>query len=118
MSPIDINGLLQQMRSLHTQMDAVRADTPVAGSDAIQGLPGTDPASGHFGQLLEQSIQDVNRAQQHAGQLQNAFERGDPDTGLAQVMVSMQKADLSFRTMVEVRNKLVDAYKDVMNMQV
>jgi flagellar hook-basal body complex protein FliE len=44
------------------------------------------------------------------------FERGDPGIDLAQVMIQGQKADLSFRAMTEVRNKMVDAYKEIMNM--
>lgn len=44
------------------------------------------------------------------------FETGESDAGLAEVMVSLQKASVSFQAMVQVRNKLTDAYKEVMNM--
>ena len=47
-----------------------------------------------------------------------AFERGDPSADLGRTMVAIQKADLSLRAMTEVRNKLVDAYKEIMNMPV
>ena len=47
-----------------------------------------------------------------------SFERGDAGADLGRTMVSIQKADLSLRAMTEVRNKLVDAYKDIMNMPV
>ncbi|NII09195.1 flagellar hook-basal body complex protein FliE [Oleiagrimonas sp. C23AA] len=119
MSQIDVNSLLNQMRSLSSQMDAVRGDAPTR-TDAIggAGVTGqTGQTTDSFGSLLKQSIESINEAQGEAKQMQNAFERGD-NTNLAQVMVSAQKADLSFRTMVQVRNKLVDAYKDIMNMQV
>jgi len=49
---------------------------------------------------------------------QLAFQSGSPDANLQDVMVSLQKASLSFQTMVQVRNKLVTAYQEIMNMQV
>jgi flagellar hook-basal body complex protein FliE len=47
-----------------------------------------------------------------------AFERGDPGADLAQVMLESQKANVSLRAAVEVRNRLVSAYQDIMNMQI
>jgi flagellar hook-basal body complex protein FliE len=58
----------------------------------------------------------VSRSQDKAEKLATGFERGDPGIDLAQVMIQGQKADLSFRAMNEVRNKMVDAYKEIMNM--
>ena len=56
--------------------------------------------------------------QQTASTMRTALERGEEGVDLTQVMVAMQKSSLSFQAMVEVRNKLVEAYKDVMNMPV
>ena len=53
-----------------------------------------------------------------AESLAGAFERGDPGTDVAQVMLAMQKANLSFQAITQVRNKLVNAYQEIMNMQV
>ena len=50
--------------------------------------------------------------------MQKQFELGAPDTNLQDVMVSLQKANISFETMVQVRNKLVSAYQEIMNIQV
>jgi flagellar hook-basal body complex protein FliE len=50
--------------------------------------------------------------------MRTAFEQGEPGVDLAEVMIAVQKSSVSFQAMVEVRNKLVDAYKDVMNMPV
>ncbi len=50
--------------------------------------------------------------------LTQAFETGEKDLDLAQVMIAVQKSSLSFDAMVQVRNKLVEAYKDVMNMPI
>lgn len=111
MTQIDINSLLTQMRTLSAQLEPGANAAPAIGT-------GTGKAEASFGNLLKQSIAEVARTQDHAQQLSSAFERGDPGTDLPQVMLAVQKADLSFRAMTEVRNKLVDAYQTIMNMSV
>ncbi len=71
-----------------------------------------------FGEMLSQSVNSVNAVQKSASQLAQAFERGDSDVSLAEVMVASQKANVSFTAMVEVRNKMIDAYQEVMRMSV
>ena len=68
--------------------------------------------------MLKTTINAVNDAQQHAGQLKTGFENGTSDKSLAEVMIAAQKANLSFRAVTEVRNKLITAYQDIMNMPV
>lgn len=101
MSGMDVNQVLAQMRELATQ----------AGGGT---KPSTNPSN--FADLLMNSIEKVNESQQQANQLGAAFETGDTDASLSDVMISIQKANVSFQAMVQVRNKLVEAYKDVMNM--
>jgi flagellar hook-basal body complex protein FliE len=89
------------------------------GNRELQSVPQTAPTEGNsFGSLLQNAIGQVNSAQQTAGGMQTAFENGSGDASLAEVMIATQKADLSFRAMTEVRNKLVTAYQDIMNMPV
>lgn len=107
MSTIDVNNLLAQMRQLSSQVRP--AETAFKAAPA----PKAD-----FGSLLKQSIAGVGESQQQAGRMAAAFERGDPGADLGRTMVAIQKADLSLRTVTEVRNKLVDAYKEIMNMPV
>lgn len=71
-----------------------------------------------FGQVLKSTIEEVNTAQQASQDLQKHFELGDEGVNLQDVMVSLQKASLSFQTMVQARNKLVTAYQEIMNTQV
>jgi len=71
-----------------------------------------------FGAMLARSIDGVNGLQRQAATLTNAFERGDPAVSLGRVMVAAQKARVSFQAMTEVRNRLVRAYQDVMNMPI
>jgi len=76
------------------------------------------PEGGDFASVLKTSLDQVNQMQLDSQAKQQAFEVGDPNANLQDVMVSLQKASLSFQTMVQVRNKLVSAYQEVMNMQV
>lgn len=101
MSNLEIDKVLAQMR---TMSGPGIGETPAK-------TEGAD-----FSDLLKQSIDKVNDTQMQAGRLAKAFEAGDPDTNLSEVMVSLQKAGISFQAMLQVRNKLVDAYRDVMNM--
>ena len=71
-----------------------------------------------FAQILQNSIDQVNQTQQQAEGMAANFAAGDGNANLHEVMISLQKANISFQEMVQVRNKLVTAYHDVMNMQV
>lgn len=83
------------------------------------GAAPTAPAGGvDFASMLKSSIDQVNGAQKEAGQLSQQYEAGSADVNLQDVMVSLQKANVSFQTMVQVRNKLVSAYQEIMGMQV
>jgi len=103
MSNMEINSVLAQMRTMSAQVKS-----PV--ESVAQAKPN------EFSTMLSQSIEAVNKTQQQAGALSTAFEKGETDASLAEVMVSLQKANLSFQTVLQTRNKLVDAYKDVMRM--
>ena len=71
-----------------------------------------------FASLLKSSLDGVAQAQNHAETLQKAFVMGDEKVSLSNVMIDMQKANISFQTTVQVRNKVIAAYNDIMNMQV
>jgi len=108
MSQLDVNSLLSQMRQMSAKMPM-----PEIAPHSVVPSQGGD-----FGALLKQSIAAVGQNQMEAGKLAAGFERGDAGADLGRTMVAVQKADLSLRAMTEVRNKLVDAYKDIMNMPV
>lgn len=74
--------------------------------------------SAPFSQLMSKSIEQVNSSVQESKALTARFESGDPSVSLAEVMINAQKASIQFSGMTEVRNKLLTAYKDVMNMPV
>lgn len=115
MSQIEIDRVLGQIRALRAQ----------AGG-GIGPLPAPPPPSGQpqdrstvsFSAVLKSGLDQVNAAQQTARAAATAFEQGKPGADLAQTMLEMQKASISFRAAVEVRNKLVSAYQEIMNMPV
>ncbi len=110
MSEIDINNVLQQMRTLQ----AGASQTPdVPAADASQAAERPD-----FGSLLKGAIDQVNEASQHAGELQKAFHKAPEETNLTEVMIASEKAGLAFDAMKEGRNRLVSAYQEIKNMKV
>lgn len=109
MSSMQINDVLAQIRALSAQTGALsRPGAAAAGAAPVGG----------FGSLLKQGIDAVNRNQLEAGKLADAYERGAEGVDLARVMVESQKAAVSFRALTEVRNRLVSAYQDIMNMPI
>jgi len=97
------------------RMNAIEA--MAKGQDAQLKLnAGNDGQS--FADMMQQAISQVNQSQAHASNLSRALETGNPDVDIAQVMVAMQKSSISFQALTEVRNKLLTAYQDVMNMPV
>jgi flagellar hook-basal body complex protein FliE len=101
---MNVEQVLAQMRALSAEAQGKSAPVEAGGAN--------------FGDLLKQSIDQVNDLQQQSKTAQTQFELGIGDKNLAEVMVMAQKSSLSFQAMVQVRNKLVEAYKDVMNMPV
>jgi flagellar hook-basal body complex protein FliE len=71
-----------------------------------------------FGVMLKQAMTAVNTQQQSADALATKFQSGDPNTSIAEVVVEMQKASVSFQAMAEARNRIVEAYREIMNMSV
>ena len=112
MSQMEINNVLAQIRSISAQ---AKIGAPPAATSAATPGPSGAP---EFANLLRQGIDQVNQTQQSAASLATAFERGAPGVELPQVMLEMQKASVSFRALTEVRNRLVNAYQEIMNMPI
>lgn len=73
--------------------------------------------SGEFYKMLHDMIAHESNQEIKTEQLQEAYERDDPNVKIAQVMINMQKSTLELKTMIQVRNKVLNAYKEVMGMQ-
>lgn len=90
-------------------------------SSEIQPQPNLrteQPAATEFSTAMRQAIDQVNEHQQLATKMVNEFQTGTSDANLAEVMIATQKAGLSFQAMNEVRNRLVEAYQEIMNMPI
>jgi flagellar hook-basal body complex protein FliE len=74
--------------------------------------------SGGFQAALTQALGSVSNAQNQAGRLQRELQIGNPEVSLEETMVAMQKAQIGFQATLTVRNRLVSAYSEIMNMQV
>ena len=113
----DVTSILSQIRSYQHQM-GTRALEPNPGAFAPNrvGLEQPGVKAPSFGDTLQNALEGVNNAQKTSGALAQAFELGDPRADLARVMVAAQQSQVAFRATVEVRNRLVQAYQDVMNM--
>lgn len=105
------------VKAIDDVLAQLRAAAAVAGGKAGSTAPAANPRA-DFAAALQSAVQQVNGTQQDAAQAARDFELGKPGTHLQDVMVTMQKANISFQTMVQVRNRLVSAYHDMMNMQV
>jgi len=78
----------------------------------------TNTAPANFSAMLKQAIENVNGLQQNTAELRNGFEMGDQDISLSDVMIASNKSSLAFDATVQVRNKMVEAYKEIMSMPV
>ena len=106
-----IDNLLGQLRAASAAAGAPVGGAAAAGAAAAGGIP-------DFATLLKSSLEAANNTQVDAAHLARDFESGAAGSNLTDVMVSMQKANISFQEMVQVRNRLVSAYHDIMYMQV
>jgi len=105
MSSVAIQSVLQQMRAL----------TPAAGAAAPRPEAAAG-AGGSFGAELRKSLDSISGAQNSAYKQAEAFELGTPGVALNDVMIDLQKANVAFQTGLQVRNRLVAAYQEIMNL--
>ena len=103
---MQISQVLAEMRALQARASGI-SEAPAAAAQPSD-----------FANLMKNSVDHVASMQNQATALADAFEAGDKSVDLTRVMLEAQKASLAFRAMTEVRNKLVDAYQQVMNMPV
>ena len=96
----------------------MRALEALAKSQAATQTNQPSDGAASFGDLMQQAIDQVNQAQQKSSAMARALEQGDPSVDIAEVMIAMQKSSVSFQALNEVRNKLLSAYQDIMNMPV
>jgi flagellar hook-basal body complex protein FliE len=108
MSDMEISKVITQMRALASQLELPAAVPP----------PASAPGSPQFSDVLLRAVNSVSEQQETATGMIRSFELGTGEASVAEVMVAMQKASLSFEAVTQVRNRLVEAYRDIMNMPI
>ncbi|MFJ1469543.1 flagellar hook-basal body complex protein FliE [Massilia orientalis] len=118
-----IEAMMAQLKSA-----AQKPAGPASPAEALGGLGGIgklgapDAAESStrvsFSDALKASLQNVSNSQIQADEMGKKFAAGDDSVSLSDTMIAMQKASINFQATVQVRNKLVSAYHDIMNMQV
>jgi len=104
---MQIDQVLAQIRALSAQVSPAAPQAAAA-----QGAPSA------FATLMKSGLEQVNQAELRATSLADSFQRGVPGVELPQVMLEMQKASVSLQALSAVRNRLVSAYQDIMNMPI
>ena len=102
-------------QGIEQMLNVLRTTAAQATGKAAPSAP--EAAGADFSTILKNSIDKVNQTQQQADQMAEKMAAGDTSQNLHEVMIALQTASVSFQEMVQVRNKLVTAYQDVMNMQ-
>ena len=124
MSGISPTTLLQMRSAILQQNSALQqaANNAAKPIDGIAGIGGGGQVGGaqggaNFASAMKSALNEVSGLQANAEQVTNAYERGDT-TDIASVMLAREKASVSFQATLQVRNKLLSAYKDIMSMPV
>jgi len=116
MTSIDSSRLLQMRAQILEKNSALQR---AAGLGSTEGGPGIADSgkSGGFGEAMKTALAQVNELQQNSSTITEAYERGEV-TDIAAVMLARQQASVGFEATMQVRNKLLSAYKDIMSMPV
>jgi flagellar hook-basal body complex protein FliE len=115
MSPVDrVMALRAQILENNQALQRAQS-APTGGATATTGASSAKPAS--FSDTMEAALKSVNDGQQQASQLSDSYERGET-IDIAKVMLARQQAQVGFEATLQVRNKLLSAYKDIMSMPV
>jgi flagellar hook-basal body complex protein FliE len=109
-----IESMLAQLKAAAQRPEADQLNV----TNELSGTQGQNTGKVNFADALKASLDQVNQVQMTAKKLGESFAMGDDSVSLSDIMIASQKASISFQATVQVRNKLVSAYHDIMNMQV
>ena len=109
-----LSSPLQQMQTMATQAAGGAGNIASGSVEQQSGVASV----GSFADALKSSLDNISSAQKSAGSEAQAFEVGAPNVSLNDTMVDLQKANIGLQFGLQVRNKLVSAYNDIMNISV
>lgn len=107
-----------QENSLYAQMQRMTLEATNGTNNNTDAITEVNKSGSNFGDLLKDAVNNVNSIQKEAGAMKAGFEMGDKNITLAETMIAAQKASIAFDATVQVRNKFVEAYKEIMSMPV
>lgn len=110
---VKANSLYQEMQNMIGQT-RLQVNEP----QQQQSLTEINSSASDFSTMLKNAVDGVNSMQLKSKDVQQRFEMGDPSLSLAQVMLTKEKSGIAFEATVQVRNKVLEAYKTIMNMPV
>ena len=112
-------GGIDRVMALRAQILEKNQALARAGAAGPAGAPGavTEAKPASFADTMTNALKSVNETQDQAAKLSDSYERGE-NVDIAKVMLSRQQASVSFEATLQVRNKLLSAYKDIMSMPV
>jgi flagellar hook-basal body complex protein FliE len=117
----DINSVLSEIRNMRSQMmenQRVEQDNNIRGRvDGPSRVQETSETP-KFSDMLSQAVGSVNELQQASSDLKTRYDMGDPNVDISRVMIASEKSSISFEALTQVRNRVVKAYEDIMNMPV
>ncbi|NBT35750.1 MAG: flagellar hook-basal body complex protein FliE [Betaproteobacteria bacterium] len=119
-----VADMLAKIRAYQSQMQNRAGAPEMPAMPSMPGMPGVAPLEDtnrigkpSFAEVVRTSIESVNDLQSKSAQLREAYEKGE-NVPLTDVVLGMQKASLSFEATLQIRNKVLKAYEDILNMPV
>jgi flagellar hook-basal body complex protein FliE len=107
MEPISMDGLLAKLQAARAIASGLPAPASPTGTNQVD-----------FAALMKGAIDKVDQTQGSAARMAEQFQLGDPKVTLEDTMVALQKANVSFQAALQIRNRVVSAYHDIMNLQI
>jgi flagellar hook-basal body complex protein FliE len=107
--------------SLSTAVPPIAPKAAAGGAGGVERVAADAVSStsvSGFGDAMKNALDGISKMQGDANQLSQEFQLNNPNVSLEETMIALQKASLGFQAAVQVRNKLVTAYNDIMNMNV
>jgi flagellar hook-basal body complex protein FliE len=117
MQAIDSSKVLSMRAAFVEQSSALQKAAGLGKADGLGNIAGGAGKAGDFGDAFQAALAQVNELQAQSGAATEAYERGDT-SDIAAVMLARQQASIGFEATLQVRNKLLSAYKDIMSMPV
>ncbi|MFM8588560.1 MAG: flagellar hook-basal body complex protein FliE [Limnohabitans sp.] len=111
-SAANIHSMLQTLRTHQAQASGLQGFEEAQGAQGTAGTPKTG-----FSDLVSNAVSQVNNLQLQSRQMQDAYDRGE-QIALTDVVIGMQKSAIAFEATLQVRNKVLKAYEDILNMPV